>query len=251
MIRLSLAIPMYNALDIAWLSLESISRQVDVDFEWELLVIEEEQNSFGIENIKLYEKRLKNVGCERIEYRSLKEWIPLSLKWLEIGKMASETSKVFMFAGADNYNNPDRMYHQFHVLMDSDANWVKTTKIPFYVIKTDEVFMVEYSDSKKAQCGITFSTHTDYIKQIPESNVRRSVDGWLFKNIRGRKFDNFKIVESKENWEMGFGTHGYNNLSRNRYKRLKENCRLSNEYKSLWPDDVLERIGTLREGAIL
>jgi hypothetical protein len=73
---------MFRSKYIGWLPLESLCRQEDVDFEWELIIAEEENDeSFGFENIKNYTDRLKASGCIKIEYLGLKKWIPLSRKY--------------------------------------------------------------------------------------------------------------------------------------------------------------------------
>lgn len=53
-VALTCALPMYRAKDIGWLGLESLCRQEDIDFAWELIIMEEEQECFGKANVLAY-----------------------------------------------------------------------------------------------------------------------------------------------------------------------------------------------------
>jgi len=50
MIELTVGIPMFRSRHIGWLALESLCRQKDIDFKWELLIMEEEE-SLGEEKV--------------------------------------------------------------------------------------------------------------------------------------------------------------------------------------------------------
>ena len=52
MIEASVTLPLFRSQYIAWLQLESLCRQQDVDFEWELLIAEEQgDETIGIKRI--------------------------------------------------------------------------------------------------------------------------------------------------------------------------------------------------------
>ena len=101
-IELSIALPMYRSENIAWLVFESLARQKDIDFSWELLVAEETEQAFGPDSIKKYADRLQQIGCNRIEYYSLNSWVPLSQKWHHLAGKSSNTN-CFLLAAADVY----------------------------------------------------------------------------------------------------------------------------------------------------
>lgn len=44
MIELTVAMPLYNSKYIAWLAMESLCRQKNVTFDWELIVSEEQND---------------------------------------------------------------------------------------------------------------------------------------------------------------------------------------------------------------
>jgi len=69
--ELTVALPVYNSKKIAWISLESLCEQINIDFNWELIVYEEkhEQSVFP-ELFDLYIEKLKLVNCSRIVYKT-------------------------------------------------------------------------------------------------------------------------------------------------------------------------------------
>ena len=56
---------MYRAQHAGWLALESLCWQRDVDFEWELIVIEEQFDAMGEDAVRAYEGRLQQKGSSR------------------------------------------------------------------------------------------------------------------------------------------------------------------------------------------
>ena len=73
--------PCYNSNKIAWIALESLCNQVDINFEWELIICEEKHdNMLGDKWVDDYIERLVNVNCLKITYVQLKEWVNLPKK---------------------------------------------------------------------------------------------------------------------------------------------------------------------------
>ena len=48
MYAMTVALPMYRCRSIGWLALESLCNQVDIDFEWELIIMEEAGVNAGV-----------------------------------------------------------------------------------------------------------------------------------------------------------------------------------------------------------
>ena len=82
-IKFTVALPVYNSKKIAWISLESLIRQENIDFDWELIVYEEihsesvcpqilEDYKKGVGSTTLSKKY--NIGKQKI----LKLYIPSS-----------------------------------------------------------------------------------------------------------------------------------------------------------------------------
>jgi len=259
MIVLTVAIPMFNADKIGWLALESLTRQENIDFEWELVIAEEQdKNMFGYDRIVEYKERLKQVGCQRLHYIPLKNWIPLPIKWRMMAEdnVVSESSKVFTFAGADNYNYKDRLKIEYD-LVNSGLDWVSSLIMPFFFIRTGEIFVADYKRFEprwKTHAGMAFSTKTEYVKHLPDSDKRYGIDGWLFDMIReyvlkSKKDFSIKRVEG-DYWKHGFGTHGLNLISgSDRYDILKRTCDINNSLKDGWPLNVMVRLGALKSYA--
>ena len=66
---LSFIMPWFRAQYLGWLPLEALCRQINIDFSWELIIIEENlENPFGLDNLKKYIDRLKKVNCVNITY---------------------------------------------------------------------------------------------------------------------------------------------------------------------------------------
>ena len=81
MIKLSVALPVFNSKRIAWLAMEGLCRQENINFEWELVIAEEQgPEKFGSKAFLSYEGRLREVGCVRVRYIKLIKWIPLKQK---------------------------------------------------------------------------------------------------------------------------------------------------------------------------
>lgn len=80
-IDLSVAIPAYNGNKIAWLCLEGLCNQINVNFDWEIVICEEEHdNMIGEDFFYQYIDRLYNVGCRKITYLLVDKWINLPEK---------------------------------------------------------------------------------------------------------------------------------------------------------------------------
>lgn len=62
-VELSVAIPCYNGKKIGWLCMEGLCNQVDINFDWEIIICEEKHNGMlGIDFFKKYVDRLSKIG---------------------------------------------------------------------------------------------------------------------------------------------------------------------------------------------
>jgi len=217
--------PLYRAGGIAWLALEGLCRQEDIDFEWELLVIEE----FGCEGIgeaalRAYEPRLAAVGCRvPITYISLSEWIPLSQKWYQLAELAD--SNGFLLIAGDDYPNPKRLAETKKIFTTTDAEWVQTPVGYFYDIETDALSIWDYNLSQPMNfaglgvtrmhpCGLEKAIQTNLLKNLSESDLMRGVDGWLYLEVSRYLERDPKVVWNRsKSWRKGIFTDGFNNLS--------------------------------------
>ena len=126
--ELTVALPVYNSKKIAWISIESLCEQINIDFNWELIVYEEkhEQSVFP-ELLDLYIEKLKSVNCSRIVYITNNEKVSLVEKWIEIGKNVSDSSKCFLLQAADCYSPKTRLKISYEKIVNEDYDWYDQT----------------------------------------------------------------------------------------------------------------------------
>ncbi len=139
---LSVIMPMYRSKFIGWLGLESLCHQKDINFEWELIIAEENGKSFlefGLENILTYKEGLKKVGCKQVKYLKLNHWIPLSMKYSIMAKQLNEDSKVFLIQPTDYWSPLYRMSKTFELMQNAD--WVHGKTFIMYDMKRDEIHL--------------------------------------------------------------------------------------------------------------
>jgi hypothetical protein len=105
-IKMTVALPIYNAKNnIAWLALKSLENQIELDFKWELIIMEENGNSIDI--VKEFIGKLPN--CINIIYLSLTKKIYLIEKWKYMALISSDSSTVFVLHAVDCYSPPKRL----------------------------------------------------------------------------------------------------------------------------------------------
>jgi len=220
MIEVTVALPMLRAKHIGWLALESLCRQENLRdrVEWELLIAEEtspEHEPFGKENLFFYEDRLKKVNCQRVEYLGLNEWIPLSRKWMLLAERASDTSKIFLLQAADCYSQPYRIYETYQ-LCEEGADWVQSPKGIFYNIPDEKVILFNYEIIKYPPhpCALNMAVSMLLAKKLPNDDVIRSVDKWMFGKCAEIKGGALSVGwNRKDTWRLGIDTNGVNNIS--------------------------------------
>lgn len=235
-IKLTIALPMYRAQDIAWCALESLCEQVGIDFGWELIVAEEKYPlPFGRDKVFSYEERLRKVGCHKILYLPIESWIPLSAKWHLIAEHSSE-SELFLLQAADFYNSPKRLKSTYDIYKKTKANWIKCNVNLFYNIKTGTVYT---APGKKIGTNIAFETKN--AKRIPLINKKRGIDNWIYGIISSICGGGFIVaVNNIDNWEYSFNIHGLNNLSN---RKFNKSCYTpAMQYINNMPPTVEERL---------
>ena len=247
MIELSIALPMFKSKHIAWLALESLCRQQNIDFEWELIISEEtnkEYDYFGRDEIFKYVEKLTNIGCERIEYIPLDIWVPLSKKWKLISNSCSETSKCFVLQAADCYSFPKRLKETYDIIVKKDFDYVSSQVGPFYDIKTKLAMMYDMRKRPKVH-GLNMALKPFYIKNLPDEIIRRGIDSWIVKNLKkqNKKFRYFH--NNSESCLHGVDTNGINNISTQRLKIMQVRKDVYPYEIEIWryiPKDILQKL---------
>ena len=211
--ELTVALPVYNSKKIAWISIESLCEQINIDFNWELIVYEEkhEQSVFP-ELFDLYVEKLKLVNCSRIVYITNNEKVSLVEKWIEIGKNVSDSSKCFLLQAADCYSPKTRLKISYEKIVNEDYDWYDQTKGYFYSFISDRVILYDY----KGFTNLNMSLKTEYIKTLPFSPLKKGIDGYIYNySIISCKQSsrNFRRYFDDELYNDSVDTHGHNNIS--------------------------------------
>ncbi len=264
-ILLTVALPMYRSGNIAWLALESLCRQKDISFPWELIVAEECDDALGEESLRNYTAPLEAVGCRRIEYIPVSEWIPLSLKWLRIAHAASSSSRYFLLHAADCFSQPYRLSNTVQLFEKHQADWVQAAQGPFYHIATRTVTVFDYSlvpdyahsikGWRKHPTALNMAARTEHISALPTEEVQRGVDGWIFFGIQDLLGRQLVIAwDESKYWKDGADTHGLNRISHGRGKLIQDVSPPFRPYESpehpVLPRDILDRLEETRTAAI-
>ena len=210
--EMTIALPIYNSKKIAWLSLESLSNQVNINFKWELIIYEEEHDESVCPNLlNEYLNKLKKVNCCRIILITNTERVLLIDKWIEIGKSSNENSKVFMLHAADCYSPSNRLKITYDKIVNENYDWYDQTKGFFYSFISDRVILYNYS----GLTNLNMSLKTKYIKTLPKSNLKKGIDGYIYKHCKSLNPD-LKHYYDPILYHDSVDTHGFNNISLSR-----------------------------------
>lgn len=213
MIQATVGLPIYKGKDIAWLCLESLCRQ-KTSIGWELIVVEEKQHSFGEEEVSKYVNRLMAAGCERVCYVELDYKISLPDKWKSIANYAN--SDVFVFCSADDYHEPNKIQASYEAITGGH-DWICYNNYLMYCIKTKRYIQFD-AKSINWQAGALKACRTSDLKTIPNSELNKGVDRYIFKSINPKNI----LVDTSESWKQGFCTDGFNVISKERARHFTD-----------------------------
>lgn len=214
---LTVALPAFNAKNIAWLAMESLCHQTGIDFDWEIVIMEEaNENAFTKEAFLEYEERLKELRCIRIKYVSLPHRITLSEKWKRIWENASKNSVAFLLQACDCYSYPQRLKTSYDAIIKG-FDWVTCKKGCFYEVSTGRMILYDGDSLSKAITHLNMGFKTEFMKALPVAELLSGIDGFLFKSFASQKGNPLSVFyDESENWKYGVDTHGLNNISKKR-----------------------------------
>ena len=243
-IELTVALPLKNMKKILRLCLESLKRQVNIDFNWELIVWDDDNVSYDM--IKEYLGKLP--GCVLVLYRNINPKTDyrknngnpgkflLIDKWIGMANVASKSSKVYVLTAGDDYCSPNRLHIHFEHFKKSKcmlSMQIKSIFVNMNKIKggnnglgdgdIDKRLLIY--DGLMIDPGMT-SNHpfmayrTRCVRKVIPVNQFSRIDNYLFRTIVGKNRTNETILEAgtvdKDCWKYGFNTHGYNQISKTR-----------------------------------
>lgn len=229
------------------------------------MVAEEGEECFGEGALRAYENRLAEKGCVRISYPKLDGWVALSQKWRLLGTMAAESSEMFVLKAGDCFSYPERLWHMAQRFEDPAVDWVQTPKGYFYDFGFKQMSLDDYeltppyASPRKGwevhPCALNMALRTRYTRELPDEDVKRGVDGWLFGAMEGMKGSKGVIGwVDEDGWQKGVDTHGLNNISLVRSERIEKNLPPFRATDAVIEDiltaDVLARLGSVRSAAL-
>ena len=236
--KLTVALPVWNSKKIAWLCMESLARQRDANFEWELIVFEEEhEQQLGQEFFFSYD-----LGpVTEITYLTELTRYTLGEKWHRIMKESHKESKVFMFCAADNYYHPYMLRDSLDAI-EEGHDWFYTTKGYFYDFTRDKVIL--YDARRKS--GLQMAASMGIAQKIPNSPRKRLVDIWLAKSMKPQK----PLMDPSYHWRGTLFTNGYNQISTKRWQyfdHVKFPFKETDaQLEDIVPEDIVHRINSMQ-----
>jgi len=247
MIFLTIALPLFRAKHIAWLAMESLSRQKGISFEWELVAIEETNNSvngeiFGRDNIEVYRDRLLNVGCKSIKYIPLESWIPLGDKWGKIALESDEHSSAFVLQSADCYSSENRLVKAASFI-SKGKDWIHSKIHTFYHIRNDSLYQFNQPDVINFSAA-DMTVKMSIARHLPLEHKSRHVDQWFFKNAKKVMGKSFKLYVDDDYSHLSLNVNGINNIS-NRddiFDKDKRFVRIDKKIDDIVPTEVSQKL---------
>lgn len=261
-ITMSVALPILKNKDIIWLPLESLKRQKQVHFNWELISFEENGLSRGI--IKSYINKLP--GCYRIVHRNIRPnegLFPPSYtlleKWVNMAKIATRTSKIFVAQASDCFS-PKWRLRGHYINFKQGCDFSKRKRGYFYDINSNKYAFFDVSkhkspDHRKRQ-GLDYACKINLIKsvELPKWPCLRFIDNFFSKNmnLNSIKIGYYDNIFPRAVLD-GLDTDGKNNISLSRRKVYVNLIRHSHLYAvskpSLTiPPSIFNRLSNLKRG---
>ena len=148
---LTVALPIYESGPMAWVSFQGLAGQKNVEFSWELIIVEEKAcKQKGKRLLQEYVEKLKKVRCSKIIYIELEEWASLFQKWDLIHKHSStHSSKVLVLQAAHCFSKPDMLSETYRVFEEQSPFNVPigTLALPGSVL--NKMHQIEQEDADK------------------------------------------------------------------------------------------------------
>ena len=247
-IQASMVLPFFNAKNIAFVAFESLIKQEGVDFKWELIIIEEDNKlSFGLDNILKYKDQLKDVGCARIIYYSIKHWMPLGAKWHYLFQSCHKDSEVVFCSSADIHQSKHRLKRQFDILKTGEYNWHKISGNIVYDIETGCHLKIMLEPGRTDTC--CQAMRLDLARKFPLNDKAKNVDGFRYRTLEPYGINFY--YDTSDLWKDTVNVNGINNISKHRQERILtiqpplEKC--CDSMLSHIPKDILLRLRNARK----
>ena len=252
-VKMTVALPLYKARDIAWLALDGLCRQRGVPVPWELIVAEEAAgevscqkngDAFGEKEIRAYTDRLAAAGCCEIIYIPLGYWIPLARKWRLLARMSAPTSELWLIQDGDDYPPADRLAETW--ALKNAGDWINTERSYYYDIASERGYLWDRRRLKKWSHGINQAVRTELMRQLPTDGRWHGLSTFAFRSCCAAAGGDLAMVwNDSDAWRGGFNTAGMNNLSSHRkgFEKSGGACTPAGEDIFIEvPDEIVQRL---------
>lgn len=207
---MTVALPMRNSKDISFLAFESLLNQQEVDFDWELIVYEENHdNMTPLHIIREYEERFKDTRCVRFVYLTCEEQPKLIDKWIEIANNASESSVSYLLQACDDYSYSYRLTNSYEVVNVCNYDWYDNHKALFYSFLTDD--MILYNHQRRT--NLSMALKTELMRKVKTCSLKKGIDGYIYTQVKKRTKGLFFEYHDDILHLDGLFTQGFNNIS--------------------------------------
>lgn len=217
---ITVALPVYNSSQIAWLALEGLSRQEKAP-KWELIICEEDHSDKCMgELIQRYRTQLISAGCVSIKHLEPDRWVQLIAKWQMIGKAADSQSDVFLLQAADCYPHPLRLYQSYKAIMNG-ADWYNEGKGFFFDLGIKRLIVYDHNSmgyNEHWRTGLNMAFRTQYARDIPSTHLNSGIDNFLLRHCLAQKNDLSIVFEDP--LSIGVDTNGANSISKFRITKF-------------------------------
>ena len=213
-IKLTVALPIWNSKKIGWLAIEGLKNQIKPDFDWELIICEENHDQqIGYEYFLNEFENLQKVNCKFIRYIELKDKILLAQKWRVIADYSNINSLVFILQAADCFSHKERLLNTYQKIVKEDYDWYDILKGYFYHIQRKKLIQFN-TINKTSTTNLNMALKTKYIKTLPNTDKTSSIDHFIYDHIKSVN-PKLKIYHDKNDY-VSLDTHGMNNISKKR-----------------------------------
>ncbi len=247
MIELTVVMPMFKSKYIAWLALESLIRQKNIGFRWEIIAAEETGNeAFGEVEFMKYKEALEKVHCKKITYIPLTTHILLPHKYVLMAKHIDPSSKVFVIQSADCYSQPNRLVQTYNIIVKENFDWTYSDIGLFYNIGTEHTALYDQRGRGKNR-GLNMAVKTNLIKKAVPVKLQKGIDKWLVSQCASAKGSQLLTkVNDSEDWIHGVDTQGLNTISIRRQKKMTSTkygfFKTKQRIRNVLPSEIVSRL---------
>lgn len=210
-IDISVTVPMLQAKYIGWLVLESLARQQEVNFGWELIIAEEiEHDPMGWDEISTYTSRLKQAGCVDIRYIALDEWIPLGTKVTNLIRSMHPEASIWMNVDADQYLPPLYLKRAWSAILQDGTDCYITPKWILYEIVTERSHLYDVTDMPMRYDQPVVTIRREFAEQIDLTDSLNCGPRILERGKQYQGRNRIVRFDTSDNWKYGLNTTGFN-----------------------------------------